>query len=239
MRQWVLEGIKRGIKTTCYPKRPETAPGVTPGLPCEGEGADAAKLCPVGAIKTAKNQVKIDRDRCIHCYRCHNESSGGCLKWEETYEWAYFTKNSSGPLRSSFKSSTHILVVDAGSCGACLSEVELLNNPYYNMHRLGLFVTPSPRKADILLVVGPATYQMHQALKKAYDAMPTPKRVMAVGTCALTGGVFGQSFVSASSVSEILPVDINVPGDPPPPLAILHGLLLLSGKIEQKDNRTS
>jgi Ni,Fe-hydrogenase III small subunit len=98
------------------------------------------------------------------------------------------------------------------------------------MHRLGFFVTPTPRHADVLLVVGAVTDHMRVPLKKIYDAMPTPKRVVAVGACALSGGVFAESFVCAKGVSELLPVDIEVPGNPPPPLAILHGLLVAVGR---------
>jgi Ni,Fe-hydrogenase III small subunit len=100
------------------------------------------------------------------------------------------------------------------------------------MHRLGFFITPTPRQADILLVVGPVTDHMKIPLLKAYEAMPSPKRVMAVGACALSGGIFGPSFVSYSGVSEILTVDVKVPGCPPPPFAILHGLLVLTGRKE-------
>ena len=119
---------------------------------------------------------------------------------------------------------------DAGDCGACLNEVKQLNNPYYNMHRLGFFITPTPRHADVLLVVGPVTDHMRVALKKIYDAMPTPKRVVAVGACALSGGVFAESFVCGKGASTLLPVDVEVPGNPPPPLAILHGLLVAVGR---------
>ncbi|MGB9475750.1 MAG: hypothetical protein WCE87_11855, partial [Candidatus Udaeobacter sp.] len=129
-----------------------------------------------------------------------------------------------------FRRSTHIIVVDAGDCGACLNEVKQLNNPYYNMHRLGFFITPTPRHADVLLVVGPVTDHMRFALQKVYDAMPMPKRVVAVGACALSGGVFAESFVCAKGVTEVLPVDVEVPGQPPAPLSILHGLLVAVGR---------
>jgi Ni,Fe-hydrogenase III small subunit len=98
------------------------------------------------------------------------------------------------------------------------------------MHRLGFFITPTPRNADILLVVGPVTDHLREMLLKVYDAMPAPKRVIAVGTCALSGGVFAESFVCAKGVAEVLPVDVEVPGSPPPPLAILHGLLVAVGR---------
>jgi Ni,Fe-hydrogenase III small subunit len=98
------------------------------------------------------------------------------------------------------------------------------------MHRLGFFITPSPRHADVLLVVGAVTDHMKLALQKVYDAMPTPKRVLAVGTCALTGGVFADSFVCSKGLADVLPVDVEVPGQPPPPLAVLHGLLVAVGR---------
>jgi formate hydrogenlyase subunit 7 len=121
-------------------------------------------------------------------------------------------------------------VVDAGDCGACLNEVKQLNNPYYNMHRLGFFITPTPRHADVMVVVGPVTDHMRIVLQKIYDAMPMPKRVLAVGACAVSGGVFAGSFVCAKGLAGVLPVDVEVPGHPPPPLAILHGLLVAVGR---------
>jgi Ni,Fe-hydrogenase III small subunit len=125
-----------------------------------------------------------------------------------------------------FGHSLHVLVVDGGDCGACLSEISQLNGPYYNMHRHGFFITPTPRLADVMLVVGPITDQMQLAVRKAFDAMPTPKRVVAAGVCALSGGIFGHSFVVGSGAADVVPVDVLVPGCPPPPLAILHGLLV-------------
>ncbi len=157
------------------------------------------------------------------------------MEWERErdFECAGVTPNSNDHDRRfgpAFSRSIHILVVDAGDCGACLNEVKQLNNPYYNMHRLGFFLTPTPRHADLLLVVGALTEHMRLPLRKAYDAMPTPKRVVAVGACALSGGIFGRSFMCAGGVGDFLPVDVEVPGNPPPPLAILHGLLVAAGR---------
>ncbi|MGB9616174.1 MAG: NADH-quinone oxidoreductase subunit B family protein [Desulfomonilaceae bacterium] len=138
--------------------------------------------------------------------------------------------NSSGVLARPFSQSLHIRVLDAGACRACLSEIEQLGKPYYNIHRLGFFMTPTPRHADVLLVAGPVADNMRLPLEKAYDAMPSPKRVVAVGACALSGGIFGPSFTSYSGVKNVLPVDVEIPGCPPPPLAIIHGLLVLTGR---------
>jgi Ni,Fe-hydrogenase III small subunit len=233
MSQWVLKGIRTGIKTTGYPRDAERAAGVTPGLPRGGDfGAAAPAIvarCLTRALDQIQGTVSVDSRRCVHCYRCVRGIEYP-LNWEPTYEWAVAAARPTNELGQPFRRSIHILVVDAGDCGACLNEVKQLNNPYYNMHRLGFFITPSPRHADVLLVVGPVTDQMRFALEKIYKAMPTPKRVIAVGACALSGGVFANSFVCANGVAEVLPVDVAVPGNPPPPLAILHGLLVAVGR---------
>jgi len=233
--KWVLSGIRTGIRTTAYPRAPETAPGVTPGLPLGAElGAQAAEVverCPTHALAQDDGAVSVDYRRCVHCYRCRH-GAPQALPWQSGYEWAGLAGagRARAGLGAPFRRSVHVLVVDAGDCGACLNEVKQLNNPYYNMHRLGFFITPSPRHADVLLVVGPVTDHMRGALKKIHDAMPTPKRVLAVGACALSGGVFAESFVCAKGAGEVLPVDVEVPGNPPPPLAILHGLMLAVGR---------
>ncbi len=236
MSQWVIKGIRTGIKTTKSPRGAETAAGVTPGFPRGvvgyGPGADALiGRCLTHALDLTKGEISVDGRRCVHCYRCVRGVTRP-LDWERTYEWAGSDSVSprENAFGAAFRRSIHILVVDAGDCGACLNEVKQLNNPFYNMHSLGFFITPSPRHADILLVVGPVTDQMRFALKKIYEAMPTPKRVVAVGACALSAGVFAGSFVCANGVSEVLPVDVEVPGNPPPPLAILHGLLVAVGR---------
>lgn len=235
MSRWVLKGIQTGIKSTVYPYGTESAAGVTPGLPVGGQvGPHAAALvdvCPTGALSHIDGNISVDYRRCVHCYRCIRGAEGH-IAWRTSYEWAGQSNMSrlGNELAPPFRRSVHILVVDAGDCGACLNEVKQLNNPYYNMHRLGFFITPTPRHADVLLVVGPVTDHMRVALKKIYDAMPTPKRVVAVGACALSGGVFAESFVCAKGVATVLPVDVEVPGNPPPPLAILHGLLVAVGR---------
>jgi len=222
-----------GIKTTAYPAKPELAAGVSPGLPVGGEYPESAiasliERCPTGVFNERDGSIVADYRRCVHCYRCVRGVEQP-VNWQQTYEWGSFP-DGQHEFAQPFHRSIHILVVDAGDCGACLNEVRQLNNPYYNMHRLGFFITPTPRHADVLLVVGTVTDHMRFALKKIYDAMPTPKRVIAVGACALSGGVFAESFVCSKGVSEVMPVDVEVPGNPPPPLAILHGLLVAVGR---------
>lgn len=235
MSKWIVKGLRTGLKTTRYPATPEIVAGVSPGFPAAGwysekDGRLLQDRCPTSALRQIGERVEVDYRRCVHCYRCARGADVQ-MRWMLGHEWAAWSDASASPLLDrAFERSIHILVVDAGDCGACLNEVRQLDNPYYNIHRLGFFITPTPRQADVLLVVGPVTDHMRLPLQKAYDAMPTPKLVMAVGACALSGGVFGPSFVSGAGVAEFLPVDIEVPGNPPPPLAILHGLLVATGR---------
>ncbi len=144
--------------------------------------------------------------------------------------WTLRTSTSCGPLPARFRRSLHVRFVDAGANGALIGEVRLIDAPPYNLHRFGIFMTASPRDADVLLVGGPVTEAMREPLRKAWEAMPEPKRVVAIGDDAIAGGVFGKSFASAGGVAEVIPVDFVVPGCPPPPLAIIHGLLAVIGR---------
>ena len=115
--------------------------------------------------------------------------------------------------------------VDAGSCNGCELEIHALNNPYYNLEGLGIRFAASPRHADMLLVTGPVSRNMEQALRIAYAAMPDPKLVVAVGDCGKDGGIFGEGYATCGGVARVLPVDVTIPGCPPPPLALLQGIL--------------
>ena len=115
--------------------------------------------------------------------------------------------------------------VDAGSCNGCELELHALNNPYYNLEGYGIKFVASPRHADLLMVTGPVSRNMELALKRTYDATPDPKLVLAVGDCGCDGGIFGESYASCGRVSNVIPVDVAVPGCPPTPLAIMQGIL--------------
>ena len=115
--------------------------------------------------------------------------------------------------------------VDAGSCNACEMEVNALTNPYYNLEGLGIKFVASPRHADMLLVTGPVTRNMETALRRTYEATPEPRLVVALGDCACNGGIFGESYANCGGVAKVLPVDVAVPGCPPPPLEIMRGIL--------------
>jgi Ni,Fe-hydrogenase III small subunit len=245
MSFWFWNGLRRGILSTRYPGAAEPSPGVTPGRPVmttfdsAAEAERVASYCPVHAIVPAGSEVRIDLRTCVHCQRCRFGSPWR-VEWVNDFEWTQLpaSKKSYDPLPDEFKRSLHIMVVDTGDCGACLHEIKQLNNPLYNIHRLGLFFTATPRTADVLLVVGPVSENMRGPLLKTYDAMPQPKRVVAVGACAITGGVFGRTFASAGGVGMVLPVDLEIPGNPPPPLAILHALLVLTGRKKLEASQT-
>jgi Ni,Fe-hydrogenase III small subunit len=124
--------------------------------------------------------------------------------------------------------------VDAGSCNGCELEIHAVNNPYYNLEGLGIRFAASPRHADMLLVTGPVTRNMEQALRIAYEAMPAPKLVVAVGDCGRDGGIFGACYATCGGVSKVLPVDVAIPGCPPAPIDILQGILTA---VLRKDGR--
>ena len=128
---------------------------------------------------------------------------------------------------SGLDGSVQVRHVDAGSCNGCELEIHALNNSFYDLERFGLRFVASPRHADVIMVTGPVTRNMAEALKRTYDATPSPKWVIAVGDCALNGGIFAGAYAVAGGVSAVLPVDLHIPGCPPPPTALLRGLLAL------------
>ena len=121
--------------------------------------------------------------------------------------------------------SLSIRHVDAGSCNGCELEIHAANNPYYNLEGLGIRFVASPRHADLLLVTGPVSRNMEEALRRTYDATPEPKLVVAVGDCGCDGGIFGESYASRGRVANVIPVDVAVPGCPPTPTALMQAIL--------------
>jgi Ni,Fe-hydrogenase III small subunit/formate hydrogenlyase subunit 6/NADH:ubiquinone oxidoreductase subunit I len=133
-----------------------------------------------------------------------------------------------------FGRSLHIREVDAGSCNGCEVEIGGLNSPVYDLERFGIHFVASPRHADMLLVTGPVTRNMELALRKTYNAMPAPRLVVAVGACGCSGGIFGQNYASLGGVEAVLPVDVYIPGCPPNPYALLHGILKAIGRLDER-----
>ena len=254
MALWTLFGLASGKATTSWPRESgnDGQHGVL-GMPRynpEGcrEGCDeCASVCPTRAIRTHDGALAVDYGRCVVCQLCTEVCPTGAM--EVSNDWAFGVCRRADliwsvegtrylapprPERQAFRRSLHIRHVDAGSCNGCESELQALNNPYYNLHRLGIFFTPSPRFADLLLVTGPVTSAMYEPLKAAYDAMPEPRWVMAVGTCAVSGGIPGGNYACGTGLEGVLPVDLYLPGCPPNPAALMEALLMFLDRTPQR-----
>jgi Ni,Fe-hydrogenase III small subunit/Pyruvate/2-oxoacid:ferredoxin oxidoreductase delta subunit len=219
---------------------------------CAPECEECAAICPTEAIavradETGKERLAVDYGRCVVCQLCVEACPAEAAV--TSFDWAFgtrlrsdllLTSNAPRPERATaasrfgFRRSLHIRHVDAGSCNGCESELQALNNPFYNLHRSGIFFTPSPRFADLLLVTGPVTYAMHEPLRRAYDAMAEPRWVMAVGTCAVSGGIAGGGYACGNGLEGVLPVDLYLPGCPPNPAAIIEALLMFLDRLPQR-----
>jgi Ni,Fe-hydrogenase III small subunit/ferredoxin len=261
MPVWTLLGLLEGRATTRWPRRDASdgQEGVL-GMPrfaperCGAGCAECAAACPTGAIEVAADgrgaeRLEIDYGRCIACQLCVEACPGDAAS--ASFDWAFGVRErrdlhlANGAARiaaaetrreakAGFRRSLHIRHVDAGSCNGCESELQALNNPFYNLHRLGIFFTASPRFADLLLVTGPVTYAMHDPLRRAYEAMPGPKWVMAMGTCAVSGGMNGGGYACGNGLEGILPVDLYLPGCPPNPAAMIEALLMFLDRMPQR-----
>ncbi len=238
MPSWVGQSIARGILTTRYPREPATDSEVPatgrPPVPVGGPAtlAAAVRSCPVGAI----SEAAIDQGICIRCARCrtHGVEFAGSVESATRSRGDLVEpsarRDGAPPPLASLKRSLHVFLIDVGSCNACNLEVLALANPFYDSQRLGIFFTNSPRHADVLLVVGVPTDAMVEPLRRAYEALPEPKAVVAVGACPIGGGVFAGGPGLKGSLAELVPVDVFVPGCPPTPVNVLDGLLTLTGR---------
>jgi Ni,Fe-hydrogenase III small subunit len=225
---------------------------------------ELARLCPTGAIEVdGRGRVSLDRGRCVHCGECVRAAPRR-FAFGERYETAARTRaglivgagvpdrggpdnggdgggGSPEPARRALAEqaralgrSIHVRHVDTGSDGAEEWEIQALWNPHYDIQRLGFFLTSSPRHADVLLVTGGVTAPMRAPLRRTWEAMPAPKALVAAGTDACSGGLAAATGLVAGGVDAVLPVDVYVPGSPPAPIALLHGLLLAVGLLEEE-----
>jgi Ni,Fe-hydrogenase III small subunit/ferredoxin len=254
MLEWILRGLHKRRVTTGYPKHPEPAPTGFHGrvdVPDEtGASPDLAARCPTGAITAdADGRVRLDRGRCILCGDCVRAMPGR-FAFRAEYETASRSRPALvsgatataeleelratlGERAGALRRSIHVRHIDCGSDGSEEWEIQALWNPYYDIQRLGFFLTNAPRHADVLLVTGPVTGPMREPLLRTWQVMPEPKALVAVGTDACSGGLHGPGpdAVTAGGVDRVLAVDVYVPGSPPAPIAIMHGLLLATGAL--------
>lgn len=250
MIRWFLRGVSRPRVTTPYPRGEEPPPAgfraralLDPDAVGQDEAAALAAACLPGALTvTARGSLQLDGCRCIGCGLCVAASDGRAVTIDPGYELAAGSRErlivgdgareadvAVATLTGAFRRSLHIRHVDTGSDGAIEQEIAALLNPYYDMQRLGLFLTATPRHADVLLVTGPVTRPMEGPLRRTYEAMPEPRVVVAAGTDACSGSIWTGPEV-LGGVDRVLRVDVYIPGDPPSPIALLHGLLLAAGR---------
>jgi Ni,Fe-hydrogenase III small subunit/ferredoxin len=254
MALWTFFGLMSGKATTPWPADGSSGQDGVLGMPrynpnaCQDECDACVAACPTHAIAAEDDALSIDYGRCVVCQLCTEACPTGAM--EASQDWAFGVRHRSDLIRSTsvpvpavagqqqkpgaFRRSLHIRHVDAGSCNGCESELQALNNPFYNLHRFGIFFTPSPRFADLLLVTGPVTRAMHEPLQETYAAMPEPRWVMAVGTCAVSGGIPGGSYACGTGLEGVLPVDVYLPGCPPNPAAITEALLMFLDRAPQR-----
>jgi Ni,Fe-hydrogenase III small subunit/ferredoxin len=253
---WALRGLRNGVLTSRWPARQDEYAAATRGpatvLDAAAGGSvkgDLADLCPVAAISADRTgSVQIDQGCCILCGRCI-AARPDIFGWSAGPAVAAVTRAGlvvpgdespaslaavTAALRDrtrALRRSVHLRHVDTGSDGSEEWEILALLNPVYDIHRLGMFFTASPRHADILLATGPGAHGMAGPLRETYEAMPDPKLVIAVGTDAVGGGIVSPSYATGRGVGGIVPVEVWLPGSPPSPFAILSALLLALGRL--------
>jgi Ni,Fe-hydrogenase III small subunit/ferredoxin len=255
MSIWVLRGLRDGVVTTRWPERADEyadswrGPVTVVAGAAAGDVGDVADLCPTGAIRAPGGRVQVDQGKCILCGRCVTERPD-VFAWSagatgagaaaiarqaltvpavpETEEGIAAARAALAERTAALRRSVHVRHVDAGSDGSEEWEIAALLGPVYDIHRLGVFFTASPRHADVLLVTGAGAPGMAGPLRTTYEGMPDPKVVIAVGTDAVSGGLLADQL---TGVAGAVPVDVWVPGSPPPPFGILNALLIAVGKL--------
>lgn len=256
---WILRGLRDGILTTQWPRGADdyfdgydaavtVRTDARDHRPLPHAVTDASAACPTSAIST-QPRLQLDRGRCILCGRCVARApewfgwAPGCGtgalsrtmlivgQVDETDEALVALRAALAGRVRRLRRSVHIRHVDAGSDGSDEWEIYALTNPVYDVHRLGIFFTASPRHADILLVTGIGTAGMTEPLRRTLDAMPGPKVVIAVGSDAISGGLIGGEHTGNTGISELVGVDVWVPGAPASPFSLLHAILLALGRL--------
>jgi Ni,Fe-hydrogenase III small subunit/ferredoxin len=250
---WVLRGLRDGVVTTRWPRRQDEYAASWRGpATVRQEARDTGVpdgLCPTGAIQVVDGRVHVDQGKCILCGRCvlarpdmFAWSAGATGRraaalarqalvvpeLPETDAAVAAVRASLAERTAALRRSVHVRHVDAGSDGSEEWEIQALLGPVYDVHRLGIFFTASPRHADVLLVTGAGAAGMAAPLRTTYEGMPDPRVVIAVGTDAVSGGLFAGTL---AGVSPAVPVDVWVPGSPPTPFGILNALLIAVGKL--------
>lgn len=262
---WIFRGLRNGVLTSRWPKHADeyfdqfpAAVAITGNRSYADPTAlaSAVQACPTAAI-SMDPQPQLDRGRCILCGRCVQlapewlgwESGSGTARLtrpalkvgdiEETDEALPELRAALARRVRRLRRSVHLRHIDTGSDGSDEWEIQALTNPVYDLHRLGIFFTASPRHADILLVTGIGAAAMLEPLRRTLLAMPEPTVVVALGTDAVSGGLIGGGYTGGIGVASVVRVDVWVPGSPASPFSILHGILLALGRVPLPGTRSA
>jgi Ni,Fe-hydrogenase III small subunit/NAD-dependent dihydropyrimidine dehydrogenase PreA subunit len=251
MLKIIAARIKQGYRTAPFPNKEMKMPERYLGLPsiygskCVSDCRKCIESCPVSCINKTGKGISIDLGICIFCGNCAKECPSGAITFSKDYpmstrkrddlvidgETFKLAKALDKKMKSLFGRSLKLRVVSAGGCNACESDTNVLSTLAWDLGRFGIQFVASPRHADGLLLIGTVTPNMRLALKKTYDAIAYPKIVIAVGACAISGGIYKGVPDENNGADSIVPVDLYIPGCPPHPATILDGLLRLLGRI--------
>ena len=255
MLKILLSRIKQGYRTMPYPRQEPTLPDRFRGRPvvdrarCGAHCHECASACPTEAITIVPDDaMTIDLGRCLFCTDCADACPSGAIRHDADYKLAQRRREDltldaaaeimpraealKKEIRSIFGRSLRLRQVSAGGCNACEADTNVLGTIGWDLGRFGIQFVASPRHADGLLITGPVPENMKLGLLKTWEATPAPKIVIAVGACAISGGVFREGDQQATGAGGLVPVDLYIPGCPPHPLTILDGMLQLLGRLK-------
>lgn len=244
--------FKHGYQTAPYPMQEPSFPGRFRGAPvidhkkCEVDCTSCADVCPSGAI-SFEGKVRIDLGRCVFCPECERACPKNAIEFTNDYKLATSKRGdlvtdgsplklatpAKEELRCLFQKSFKLRQVSAAGCNGCEAEIAACGNIVFDIGKFGIQVVASPRHADGLLVTGPVSQNMSLALRKTHDATPDPKIVVAVGSCAISGGPFRDLPEQKNGAEADTPVELYIPGCPPHPFTIMDGLLRLLGRVDK------
>lgn len=244
------ERLRQGYNTSDFPLKEPILSDRFAGLPkivatCKDGCNICLELCPTDAIRKSGDAIDIDLGRCIFCDLCAKECPEHIIKFTSQYRLSSNNRNAlfiskevenigfqlNEKIQKIFGRSLHLRQVSAGGCNACEADLNVLGTPTYDLNRFGINFTASPRHADGIIVTGPISLNMKEALLETYNALSEPKIVIASGTCAISGGIFKNNDEVCCGLEDILPVDLYICGCPPHPYTALHAMLQLMGRI--------
>lgn len=249
----LFERIRQKHQTLSFPAEPPSLPERFRGLPlidsssCPAGCEACAANCPAQAVRIGPDGPEIDQGLCLYCPECPGICPDRLISFSHEYRLAVrrrldliakagkthaMAEPLDAPIRSVFGRSLKLRQISAGGCNACEADTNVLGTLAWDLGRFGIQFVASPRHADGILVTGPVTENMREALLKTWEAVPAPKIVIACGACAIAGGPFRNHQEVHNGVTEIIPVDLFIPGCPPHPSTILDGLLRLLGRVD-------